>query len=83
MEQGASTLDKYRARMYKPTSRKDLYYMLDDAVKIVTYDELNSFNSLDELLEPYQSVIILYPGETDPDVGHWVALFAIPGSDAT
>lgn len=81
MEEATAQLEKYRARMYKPTSRSDLKYMLDNAVKIVTYDELLEYKTLQELLSPYQSVIILYPNNQDPEIGHWCCIFVIPGTD--
>jgi hypothetical protein len=77
----AAELEKYRARMLAPTSRKDLEYMLDNRVKIVSYDELQDYKSFRELMDPYQAVIILYPNHNDPDIGHWVTCFIMPGSN--
>jgi hypothetical protein len=74
-------LDKYRARMFAPTSKKDLEYMLNGKVKIITYDQLSDFETLDDLLEPYGSSIILYPNHDDPEIGHWIAVFKIPGAN--
>lgn len=74
-------LDKYRKRMYLPTSRKDLEYMLNGKTNIVSYDEINGYKSFDDLITPYQSVIILYPSAADPNIGHWCCCFIIPGSN--
>jgi hypothetical protein len=76
-----SQLEKYRERMYKPTSRSDLQYMLNDKVKIINYDELMKYTTFKDLMDPYQSVIILYPNADDPEVGHWCCIFIIPGTN--
>lgn len=75
------TLEKYRARMYKPTSRNDLMYMLGNKCRIITYDELSNFNSFSELMDPYQCCILLYPNHDDPEVGHWCCCFIMPGTN--
>lgn len=74
-------LERIRARMFKPTSRSDLQYMLDGRAKIVPYAELAGYRTLEELLEPYQTVILLYPSPNDTEVGHWVTFFVMPGTD--
>lgn len=74
-------LDKYRNRMFNPTSKSDLMYMLGDAVKIIKYDEIKNFSTLKELLDPFQTVIILYPNANDSEVGHWCCLFLMPGTN--
>lgn len=76
-----SKLNTYRKRMYKPTSRSDLMYMLQNKTKIVTYDELLEYNSFNELMEEFGSCIILYPNRSDPSCGHWCCIFIIPGTD--
>lgn len=74
-------LNVYRKRMYKPTSRSDLLYMLQDKIKIVTYDELLEYETFDELMKDFGSCIILYPNRSDPTCGHWCCIFIIPGTD--
>lgn len=74
-----SGLDLWRQRMFTPTSRTDLSYMLGGKVKIVTYQQLSEYSDLDQLLDPYQSVIILYPNHDDPEMGHWTTVFKMPG----
>lgn len=77
-----SNLDKWRRRMLIPTSRKDIRYMLNDKVTVVSFDELLNYNNIDELLHPYMSVVILYPNppssalNLDDQMGHWCCLFA-------
>lgn len=76
-----SELEKIRARMYAPTSKKDLEHMLNGKSRIVVYDQLNDYTSFKDLIEPYQSLIILYPNADDPEIGHWTCIFVIPGTD--
>lgn len=86
MEQDSEKLEKIRARMYKPTTDSDLMYMLGNRVTIITYDQIKNYETLDQLLQPYQTVIILYPAPSkDEDKptkqGHWCCLFVIPGTN--
>ena len=41
--------------------------------RVVTYDQLHRYKSIDELLEPHDAVFILY--QRRKNYGHWVALF--------
>lgn len=72
-------LEKIRSLMFRPTSRNDLLCMLDHKVNIVTYDQLQSYDTFEQLMDPYNCCIILYPSPTDPDVGHWCCVFVMPG----
>jgi hypothetical protein len=74
-------LEKYRDMMYQATSLSDLAYMLDNKVNIITYDKLNDYNTFDEVIAPYQAAIILYPNYNDPNIGHWVCIFIMPGQN--
>ncbi len=74
-------LSVYRQRMYKPTSRSDLLYMLQNKIKIVTYDELLQYETFEDLMKEFGSCVILYPNRSDPSCGHWVSIFIIPGTD--
>jgi len=56
----------------KPLSNEDLFRMTDGKVNVYTYDELNNFETLDQALDPYGSMIVLY--ESKPHVGHWVTI---------
>jgi hypothetical protein len=81
IERASQTINKIRARMYTPTSRKDIEYMLGGQVRVIAYDELDNFNTIEELLYPYMSVVILYPNGPQGDVGHWTCCFTSIGSD--
>lgn len=77
-----AALEKIRQRMYEPTSRKDIQYMLNGKVRVIEYTDLGSFSTLEELLEPYMSVVILYPNPPpDNEVGHWCCLFTNTGTE--
>ncbi len=81
-----SELVKYRERMYKPTSRSDILHMLGNAVKVMAYEQIEGYSSLEDLLAPHNTVVLLYPNpqvdvNDDNAVGHWVCCFVIPGSD--
>lgn len=69
------TMDMLRKRTISPTSRNDILYMFDNKVKIIPFGDLDKYDSLDELLEPYMSVIILYPNPPpNDDIGHWCCI---------
>lgn len=55
-----------------PYSGKDIMELLDNKTKIILYSDLKKFNNIDEVLDPYDCVVILY--ETKPSYGHWVCL---------
>ena len=42
-------------------------------VKVITYDDVKNFDTIDELLAPYDKVAILY--KTSDYYVHWVALW--------
>ena len=57
----------------KPLSDADLRTILGDNLKIIKYSELESVDSLEELLPNSKDyLIMLY--ETEEDSGHWVAM---------
>ena len=78
--EATKVLDKYRQRMFKATSKEDLMMMLGNAVKIIKYEEMKKYNTIQELLEPYQAVIMLYPNANHPEMGHWCCIFVMPGT---
>jgi len=51
----------------------DIKTYLGHMVKIITYKELYKYQSIDQLLSPYDVVVILY--EVKPNNGHWTILF--------
>src|ERR1700722_337619 len=68
-------LNQTRQKMYDPTSMKDIEYMLNNKVKVITYDELANINDINDLLRPYMSCVILYPNLHNPQTGHWCCIF--------
>lgn len=54
-------------------SNVDLHRMTTDDIKILTYDQLSSYDTIDRVLAPHGAVIILY--QTSENYGHWVLLF--------
>ena len=53
-------------------SNTDIENILDGKVNIVVYPELTDYDTIDELLGPYGSCIMLY--ETKPSYGHWCCI---------
>ena len=80
-EEPMSELDNIRRIMYKPTSGNDLKYMTDDRANIVSYEELQNYNSFDDLIGEDGAAIILYPNP-GTNVGHWTCVFVMPGTNA-
>lgn len=74
-------IEQIRALMMRPTSRNDIQYMLDNKGKVIEYKDLDKFNNIEELLEPYMSVVILDPNPSDPETGHWTCLFTNSGTN--
>ena len=55
-----------------PLSSDEIYHHMDGQIKILAYPELRNISSIDELLAPYDKVIILY--NHDNRSGHWCAI---------
>lgn len=58
--------------LYSPISNMQIYEVFPDA-KIITYDELNKYNDLTELLPSKKDYVIILFKQTN-DSGHWVTL---------
>ncbi len=54
-------------------SDKNIIKAFGNKVKIVTYKDIYNYETIDELLDPYGVVVILY--EVKPNSGHWTILF--------
>jgi hypothetical protein len=54
-------------------SGNDIIDICKGETHIVPYHELNNYNSIEELLKPYGTVVLLY--ELRENFGHWVCLF--------
>ena len=61
--------------MDQALSSSDINNFFDDKIKILTYDQLKKYKSVDELLKPYGRVVILYFWEDEPKRGHWITCF--------
>ena len=60
--------------MDKALSDKDIVRKLDGKVKILLYSDLKNYDNIDEVLNPYGKVAILYYWKAKPYYGHWVGL---------
>lgn len=56
----------------KALSDSELIKLVDGKAKVVTYDKLYQYHNIDELLEPYGAVFLLYLFK--PRYGHWTAV---------
>jgi len=61
-------------KLMEPLSSTDILKALNGKVKIITSDQLYKFDSIDELLEPYNKVVILYIWKVKPCYGHFTCL---------
>lgn len=59
--------------LYHSLSGSNIEHLLDGKIKIIRYPELKNYKSIDELLNPYGRVMMLY--ESVPKYGHWVLIF--------
>lgn len=53
----------------EPLSNNDILELCDNKTKVIRYSELDNYNNIDELLDPYNNFVILY--ETSENYGHW------------
>lgn len=53
-------------------SDSDLLNLTDNKVKVISYSDLENFNTIDEVLEPFGAVIILY--QQTKTSGHWASI---------
>lgn len=56
----------------KSFSGEDILTLCDNKTRIITYPELYNFKNIDDVLEPYGNVVILY--ETSKGYGHWICV---------
>lgn len=54
-------------------SDSDMIDLMDGKAKIVVYPDILKYNTIEELLDPYNITFILY--EEKPHYGHWTVLF--------
>lgn len=65
-----SSLKEHKAH---PLSDAEVVHLVKGKAKVVTYDQLHRYKTIDELLSPHGAVFLLY--QQKPNYGHWVALF--------
>ena len=63
----ASHLNKY-----KPLSDYEIVDLLDGKTVVRKYNELDNFNTIDELIAPFGNCVILL--ETSYNFGHWICI---------
>lgn len=59
-------------------SNSDIKRFFKGKVNIITYDQLNECETIDEVLGKYNRAVILYYWQTQPTVGHWCCVFRTP-----
>ena len=57
---------------FKPLSDEEIVRLLDGKTTVRKYNELSSFNTIDELIAPYGNCVILL--ETAQNYGHWICI---------
>ena len=55
-----------------PYSSQDIMNICEGKTKILTYQELQKFKTIDGALKPYDNFVLLY--EMKPNFGHWVCV---------
>lgn len=63
----------------KPMSMDELKHILKNRANVYVYPEIKRFKTLDELLSPYGSTVILYL--TSPNYGHYTCINKIKNNE--
>lgn len=66
--------DTIKSRLETMMSDKDLSYYLGPECRVITYSELQDYHNILDLLPLQQDFVILLI-ESQPNVGHWTAIF--------
>lgn len=67
---GESNLRKFIDKFKNiPLSDEDIMTLLEGKTNIVRYPDLHKYDTIDQLLQPYNSAVLLY--EDKPHSGHW------------
>jgi hypothetical protein len=61
--------------MDKALSNKDIMNLINNKANLLTYQELQNYDNLDDALGPYGALVLLYT--TRKNFGHWVAVFKV------
>jgi hypothetical protein len=60
----------------KTLSGADIKKFFNGKIKIVLYSDLRHYKNIDQLLNPYGRVVMLYYREKEPNYyGHWISIF--------
>jgi len=68
-----------KTKLDEALSFDDISKAMNGKVKVITYPELEDYETIDELLEPYDKVVVLYM--VGPNFGHYVSLFRRPNGN--
>ncbi len=69
--------------MFRSLSGEEVLELCDNNAKVVIYEELKNYKNIDELLYPYDSIIILYEYQRNGNesYGHYIALNRLPSGE--
>jgi len=75
-------MDALNKEVYRSLSGDEVLDIADGKAKLIVYEDLKNFRTLDELLSPHASVVILYEWERENDssYGHYVAVNRVKDS---
>jgi hypothetical protein len=59
-----------------PLSGDQILDAVDNKTKIIRYPDLHKYNTIEDVLHPYNCAVILY--ESKPRYGHWVCIMLHP-----
>lgn len=68
----SSEIKTLKAYLNKPMSNTEIMKRLGGRTKILMYDQLNDYEDIDAVLEPYGNCVILL--RTENNFGHWICL---------
>ena len=66
-------------RLSYPLSSSDIMKGMNGKTKIISYSQVSNYKSINDLLYPYNNVVILY--EWGNRIGHWTSLNKHPNGD--
>jgi hypothetical protein len=62
--------------MDNPLTSNDIKRIFNNKIKVIPYEDLTKYNNIEDLLHPYNKVMILYVWKKNPNpYGHWICLF--------
>ena len=59
-------------------SDTDILNITDNKSKVMRYQDLENYDTIDQALEPHGAIVLLYQHEAD--FGHWVSVFKVNNS---